>query len=54
MTQSTCPFGAGFDFTDPDVLLQGIPVNEFAELRKTSPVWWNDQQESIFDDGGYW
>lgn len=67
MTQSTCPFGAGgidpqgalrlpqgYDFTDPDVLLQGIPVNEFAELRRTSPVWWNDQQESIFDDGGYW
>jgi cholest-4-en-3-one 26-monooxygenase len=54
MTQSTCPFGAGFDFTDPDVLLQGIPVTEFAELRKTAPVWWNDQAESIFDDGGYW
>lgn len=54
MTQSTCPFGAGFDFTDPDVLLHGIPVNQFAELRRTSPVWWNDQQESIFDDGGYW
>ncbi len=54
MTQSTCPFGAGFDFTDPDVLLQGIPVTEFAELRKTAPVWWNDQKESIFDDGGYW
>jgi cholest-4-en-3-one 26-monooxygenase len=54
MTQSTCPFGPAFDFTDPDVLLQGIPVTEFAELRKTAPVWWNDQQESIFDDGGYW
>ena len=54
MTQSTCPFGAGFDFTDPDVLLQGIPITEFAELRKTAPVWWNDQEESIFDDGGYW
>jgi len=54
MTQSTCPFGAGFDFTDPDVLLQGIPVKEFAELRKTAPVWWNEQPESIFDDGGYW
>jgi cholest-4-en-3-one 26-monooxygenase len=54
MTQSTCPFGAGFDFTDPDVLLQGIPVTEFAELRKTAPVWWNAQEESIFDDGGYW
>ncbi|WP_199177946.1 cytochrome P450 [Mycobacterium hubeiense] len=67
MTQSTCPFGPGsdfprvasllppgIDFTDPDVLLQGIPVKEFAELRKTAPVWWNEQPESIFDDGGYW
>ena len=54
MTQSTCPFGAGFDFTDPDVLLRGIPVTEFAELRKTAPVWWNEQPESIFGDGGYW
>ena len=54
MTQSTCPFGAGFDFTDPDVLVQGIPVTEFAELRKTAPVWWNEQSESVFDDGGYW
>jgi cholest-4-en-3-one 26-monooxygenase len=44
----------GYDFTDPDVLLQGIPVSEFAELRKTAPVWWNEQQESIFDDRGYW
>ena len=54
MTQSTCPFGPGYDFTDPDVLLKGIPVTEFAELRKTAPVWWNEQSESIFDDGGYW
>jgi len=44
----------GYDFTDPDVLLKGIPVTEFAELRKTAPVWWNAQDESIFDDGGYW
>src|SRR5258705_11538836 len=54
MIQSTCPFGQGYDFTDPDVLLQGIPVTEFAELRTTAPVWWNEQSESIFDDGGYW
>lgn len=51
---SRCPFGPGFDFTDPDVLLRGIPADEFAQLRKTAPVWWNEQQESIFDDGGYW
>jgi cholest-4-en-3-one 26-monooxygenase len=50
----SCPFGAGFDFTDPDVLLRGIPVTEFAELRRTAPVWWNEQGESIFNDGGYW
>src|SRR4051795_2196563 len=54
MAQTTCPFGQGYDFTDPDVLLKGIPVAEFAELRKTAPVWWNEQPESIFDDGGYW
>ncbi|WP_209923832.1 cytochrome P450 [Mycolicibacterium lutetiense] len=51
---SACPFGAGYDFTDPDVLLRGIPVDEFAQLRRTAPVWWNEQGESIFDDGGYW
>ncbi|WP_051289049.1 cytochrome P450 [Mycobacterium sp. URHD0025] len=64
---NACPFGAdgdvppvasllppGIDFTDPDVLLRGIPVTEFAELRKTAPVWWNEQDESIFNDGGYW
>jgi cholest-4-en-3-one 26-monooxygenase len=50
-----CPLlPPGYDFTDPDVLLKGIPVTEFAELRKTAPVWWNAQGESIFNDGGYW
>jgi cholest-4-en-3-one 26-monooxygenase len=53
-TTQTCPFGDGFDFTNPDILEQGIPVAEFAELRKTAPVWWNEQPESIFNDGGYW
>ena len=51
-----CPFGQGFDFTDPDVLLNGMPVAEFAELRRTAPVWWNDQPAgaTVFDDCGYW
>lgn len=55
-TITGCPLGAGFDFTDPDVLLRGIPVTEFAQLRKTAPVWWNEQPPgaTIFDDGGYW
>ncbi|MFI8772311.1 cytochrome P450 [Gordonia sp. NPDC062954] len=46
----------GFDFTDPDVLEQGIPIREFATLRRTAPVWWNAQPEgtSGFSDGGFW
>lgn len=56
MTASVCPFGQGFDFTDPDVLLQGMPVTQLAQLRKTAPVWWNEQAPgtNVFDDGGYW
>lgn len=55
-TQSACPFGSGFDFTDPDVLLHGMPITQFAELRKTAPVWWNEQpaEGNIFGDNGYW
>lgn len=54
-----CPFmdQEGWDFTDPDLLEQGIPVKEFAELRKTAPVWWNPQlpgKGGGFNDGGYW
>jgi len=53
---TACPFGEGFDFTDPDVLLEGMPAREFAELRKTAPVWWNEQPagSTVFDDDGYW
>ncbi|HZU45860.1 MAG TPA: steroid C27-monooxygenase, partial [Mycobacterium sp.] len=56
MTTNVCPFGAGFDFTDPDLLQRGMPVAEFAQLRKTAPVWWNEQPPgaTVFDDGGYW
>src|SRR4029078_4949730 len=53
-TAQACPFVQGFDSTNPDILEKGIPVTEFAELRKTAPVWWNEQPESIFGDGGYW
>ena len=54
MNTTTCPFGKNFDFTDPDVLLAGLPATQFAELRRTAPVWWNEQPESVFGDGGYW
>jgi cholest-4-en-3-one 26-monooxygenase len=47
---------AGFDFTDPDLYARRVPSEEFAELRRTSPVWWNAQRRGSagFDDEGYW
>jgi cholest-4-en-3-one 26-monooxygenase len=47
---------AGFDFTDPDLYRTRVPAKEFAELRRVSPVWWNEQPRgaSGFDDEGYW
>ncbi|WP_179956725.1 cytochrome P450 [Amycolatopsis anabasis] len=47
---------AGFDFTDPDLLATRLPLEEFAELRRTAPVWWNPQplNRAGFGDEGYW
>ncbi|WP_330180408.1 cytochrome P450 [Nocardia sp. NBC_01503] len=48
---------AGFDFTDPALWETRNPVQEFAHLRRTAPVWWNpqtDAQSGGFHDGGYW
>ena len=46
----------GFDFTDPDLYASRVPSEEFAELRRTAPVWWNAQRRGSagFDDEGYW
>ncbi|WP_216906317.1 cytochrome P450 [Nocardia noduli] len=46
----------GFDFTDPDLWAKRRPAAEFAELRRTAPIWWNAQPDGVsgFDDGGYW
>ena len=54
MVAPQLPFG--FDFTDPDMYRLRIPVEEFAELRATAPVWWNPQPKGIagFGDEGYW
>ncbi|MFJ2667743.1 cytochrome P450 [Nocardia fluminea] len=55
MTASSLP--SGFDFTDPALWESRNPVQEFAELRRTAPVWWNaqtDAQSGGFRDGGYW
>ncbi|WP_433526768.1 cytochrome P450 [Nocardia pseudovaccinii] len=48
---------AGFDFTDPALWGTRNPVQEFAALRRSAPVWWNaqtDEQSGGFRDGGYW
>jgi len=47
----------GFDPTDPDLNEVGIPLREFAELRRTAPVWWVDQKPDAsagFEDDGFW
>jgi cholest-4-en-3-one 26-monooxygenase len=46
----------GFDFTDPDLYAERLPLAEFAELRRTAPVWWNPQPHNTagFEDDGYW
>jgi cholest-4-en-3-one 26-monooxygenase len=45
----------GFDFTDPDLNQQRLPVEELALLRRTAPVWWNAQPtDDGFRDGGFW
>jgi cholest-4-en-3-one 26-monooxygenase len=47
---------AGFDFTDPDLYAERVPLAEFAQLRRTAPVWWNatEHRAKGFDDDGYW
>ena len=46
----------GFDFTDPDLYAERVPLEEFAELRRTAPIWWNEQPFRIsgFEDSGFW
>ncbi|RFD24676.1 steroid C27-monooxygenase [Mycobacterium uberis] len=46
-----------FDLTDPDIYALRIPVEEFAELRASAPIWWNEQAPGTgggFHDGGFW
>jgi cholest-4-en-3-one 26-monooxygenase len=46
----------GIDFTDPDVYATRLPHQEFAELRRSAPVWWNHtpKRDCGFDDDGFW
>ncbi len=50
------PVPDGFDLTDPDIYAERVPLEEFAWLRRSAPVFWNAQsvEDSSFDDGGLW
>ena len=39
-----------FDFKDPDTWLAGVPHDEIAEIRRKTPVYWNDEA----DGPGFW
>ena len=47
---------ADFDVNDPDTYAIGLPRAEWAELRRTAPVWWQAQPRGRdgFDDDGHW
>ena len=47
---------ADFDVTDPDLIQQGVPYEEFKKLRTAAPVAWNAQRRLIggYDDEGFW
>jgi len=44
------------DLTDPELYAHRVPTEEFAELRRSAPVWWNAQPTGAkgFGDGGFW
>jgi cholest-4-en-3-one 26-monooxygenase len=46
----------GFDVNDPDTYAVQLPREEWAELRRTAPIWWQSQPRGRdgFDDDGHW
>jgi cholest-4-en-3-one 26-monooxygenase len=46
------------DLTDPELYAHRVPDEEFAELRRSAPVWWNAQPTGTDgftgDRGGFW
>ena len=46
----------GFDINDPAMIALGVPREQFAELRRTAPIWWQSQpfHRDGFDDEGHW
>ena len=58
MTTTAPNLPEGFDPTDPTKNEIGLPYDEFAELRKTAPVFWIEQEPEAFagfeNTPGYW
>ena len=50
------PVDARLDLSDPDLLADHLPLDEFAWLREHQPVRWNPQRSpgSDYGDGGFW
>jgi len=55
---ASSPVPTGFDFTDPDVNLVGVPHEELLALRRSAPVFWVEQSPEAragMEGGtGYW
>ena len=47
---------ADFDINDPDMYSQRLPREEWAELRRSAPIWWQSQpyHRDGFADEGHW
>ncbi len=45
-----------FDVNDPDMYLEGLPRQQWEELRRTAPIWWQSQPRGRdgFGDDGHW
>ncbi len=49
------PVDARLDLSDPDLLADHLPLDEFAWLRQHEPIRWNPQpSEAAYGDGGFW
>jgi cholest-4-en-3-one 26-monooxygenase len=49
------PVDARLDLTDPDLLADHLPLDEFAWLRRNQPIRWNPQPSlAAYGDAGFW
>jgi len=49
------PVDADFDLSDPDLVADRLPLDEFAWLRRNRPVRWNPQPSmAAYGDDGFW